>query len=102
MRKRYSQDDIKKITEIAKVIGDYHTLMILIELIECGEKSFNELKRMTQINQVTLSRKLNDLKQKGLVESDKIGIENHYRITDKAEEYRCFADMIESIALGKA
>ena len=101
MRKRYSQEDLNKITEIAKVIGDYHNLLILIELIECGEKSFNELKRMTLINPVTLSRKLNALKEQGLVVSDKVGMENHYRATDKAMNYKCFTDLIEEIALKK-
>ena len=101
MRKRYSQEDLNKITEIAKVLGDYHNLLILIELIECGEKSFNELKRMTLINSVTLSRKLNLLKEQELVTSKQIGMENHYMATDNAMAYKCFTDLIEEIALKK-
>lgn len=64
-----------------------------------GEKSFNELKRMTDINQVTLSKKLSFLKSEGLVDSREYGIENHYFVTDKSEELRPLIKHIERLVI---
>jgi DNA-binding HxlR family transcriptional regulator len=66
-----------------------------------GEKSFNELKRMTDINAVTLSKKLSYLKAEGLVDSSVLGNENHYFITKKSEEFRPLIKDIEGLVLNK-
>ena len=85
MRATYSQEQITRTKSIAKIVGDSSNVLILYELMNFGEKSFNELKRMTGINAVTLSKKLTLLKLDGLVASHEVGIENHYSSTDKAE-----------------
>lgn len=88
MRTLYTEQQIIKTKNIAKVIGDASNVLILYELMNFGEKSFNELKRMTDINAVTLSKKLTLLKLDGLVDCRQHGNENHYFITDKSEDFR--------------
>ena len=46
MRTIYSQEQIVKTKSIAKIIGDSSNVLILYELMNFGEKSFNELKRI--------------------------------------------------------
>lgn len=101
MRTTYSQEQLTKTKNIAKVIGDFSNILILYELMNFGEKSFNELKRMTEINSVTLSKKLTYLKSEGLVDSCQYGIENHYFVTDKSEELRPLIKHIESLVINK-
>jgi len=62
-----------------------------------GEKSFNELKRMTGINAVTLSKKLSLLKAEGYVSNKPCGIENHYFVTKKSDCLRPLVKDIESL-----
>ncbi len=76
MRTTYSQEQLARTKKIANIIGDAHNILILYELMNFGEKSFNELKRMTGINSVTLSKKLSHLKEMKLVDSHHQGIEN--------------------------
>ena len=99
MRTIYNQEQINKTKSIAKVIGDSSNVLILYELMNFGEKSFNELKRMTDINAVTLSKKLTQLKAEGLVSSHECGNENHYFVTDKSEEFRPLIKDIESLVI---
>ena len=101
MRTTYSQEQIIKTKSIAKIIGDTSNVLILYELMNFGEKSFNELKRMTDINAVTLSKKLTLLKSEGLVDSHECGIENRYFVTEKSEEFRPLIRDIESIVINK-
>jgi len=99
MKFAYSQEQIDKATHITKLIGDSSNLLILFELINFGEKSFNELKRMTAINPVTLTKKLNKLKEEGYVASKYIGIENHYFVTNKAGKLQPIIKDIETLVL---
>jgi DNA-binding HxlR family transcriptional regulator len=101
MRTTYSQDQIIRTKSIAKIIGDTSNVLILYELMNFGEKSFNELKRMTDINAVTLSKKLRLLKAEGLVDSAEYGIENHYFLTDKSEEFRPLIRDLERLIINK-
>ena len=101
MRATYSQEQLAKTKNIAKVIGDVSNILILYELMNFGEKSFNELKRMTDINSVTLSKKLTCLKLEGLVDNRKYGIENHYFVTDKSEELTPLIKHMERLVLNK-
>jgi len=101
MRTVYSQEQIIKTKSIAKIIGDTSNVLILYELMNFGEKSFNELKRMTDINAVTLSKKLIILKAEGLVDSCKHGIENHYFVTEKSEDFRPLIKDIENLVINK-
>jgi DNA-binding HxlR family transcriptional regulator len=101
MQTVYSQEQIVRTKNIAKIIGDMSNVLILYELMNFGEKSFNELKRMTDINAVTLSKKLTLLKAEGLVASRECGIENHYFVTDRSEEYRPLIRDIERIIINK-
>jgi DNA-binding HxlR family transcriptional regulator len=97
MRTIYSQEQINKTKSITKIIGDSSNILILYELMNFGEKSFNELKRMTEINAVTLSKKLNLLKLEGLVDCRECGKENRYFITKNSEEFRPLIKEIEKI-----
>lgn len=101
MRTAYSQEQIIRTKSIAKIVGDSSNVLILYELMNFGEKSFNELKRMTDINAVTLSKKLTALKSEGLVDSHELGKENRYFITDKSEEFRPLIREIESLVINK-
>jgi len=94
MRLSYTTHQISQATHVTKIIGDSSNLLILFELINFGEKSFNELKRMTSINPVTLSKKLSALKTEGYVDSKSHGIENHYFVTIKAN---CLVPIIKDI-----
>jgi len=99
MRLTYSQAQIDLATHVTKIIGDSSNLLIFFELINFGEKSFNELKRMTAINPVTLSKKLNTLKAEGYVASKQQGIENHYFVTKKANSLLPLIKDIETLVL---
>lgn len=101
MRTIYSQEQIVKTKNIAKIIGDTSNVLILYELMNFGEKSFNALKRMTDINAVTLSKKLTLLKAEGLVDCRECGIENHYFVTEKADDFRPLIKNIESLVINK-
>ncbi len=99
MRTIYSQEQFAKTKSIAKIIGDSSNILILYELMNFGDKSFNELKRMTDINAVTLSKKLSLLKAEGLVDFRECGIENHYFVTEKSEEFRPMIRNIEKLVI---
>ena len=95
MRRAYSQDKINKIITTTATIGDQYNLLVFFELTTFGEKSFNELKRMTDINAVTLTRKLRALESSGLVTKRNKGKEVLYSLTPKAQEIR---PIVEDIA----
>lgn len=101
MRTIYSQEQIVKTKSIAKIIGDSSNVLILYELMNFGEKSFNELKRMTDINAVTLSKKLTLLKTQGLVDCRECGIENHYFVTNRSDDFRPLIRDIERLVINK-
>lgn len=101
MRTIYSKEQIDKTKNITRIIGDASNLLIIYELMNFGEKSFNELKRMTDINAVTLSKKLKLLKDEGLVDSHECGIENRYYVTDKSKEFRPLMRDIEILVTNK-
>lgn len=99
MRSVYSQEQIIKTKSIVRIIGNTSNILILYELMNFGEKSFNELKRMTDINAVTLSKKLTELKAERLVDSRVCGNENRYFLTKKSEKYRPLIKEIERLVL---
>ena len=99
MRSTYNQKQLLRTNSIAKIIGDFSNILILYELMNFGEKSFNELKRMTGVNAVTLSKKLHALKQESLVDSRECGNENHYYTTKNAEPYKPLIKDIESLVI---
>lgn len=101
MRTSYSQDQINRLKSVSKIIGDTNCLLIIYELMMFGEKSFNELKRMTEINQVTLSKKLASLKSEGIVDSYRSGLENRYFLTDKSIELRPIIEKLKDLVLIK-
>lgn len=99
MRTIYSQEQINKAKTISRIIGDSSNILILYELMNFGEKSFNELKRMTDINAVTLSKKLTLLKADGLVDCQECGKENRYYVTDEADALRPLIKDIEKLII---
>lgn len=99
MRTMYSQEQILRTKTISRIVGDASNILILYELMNFGEKSFNELKRMTDINAVTLSKKLNTLKSEGYVDSHECGKENRYFITAMSEELRPLIKDIEHLVI---
>lgn len=101
MRTIYSQEQIVKTKSIAKIIGDTSNVLILYELMNFGEKSFNELKRMTDVNAVTLSKKLRLLRVEGLIDCHTHGIENRYFVTEDSEKFRPLIKDIESLVINK-
>ena len=99
MQATYNQQQIERTRYIAKIIGDANTILILYELMNFGEKSFNELKRMTGINAVTLSKKLHMLKAERLVDCTEHGQERHYFVTETTVTLRPLIKDIEKIVL---
>lgn len=99
MRTIYSQDQLNLTKNLSKIIGDTNNILILYELINFGEKSFNELKRMTEINPVTLSKKLHNLKELGYVDSNKVGKENHYYATAESDSLKPIIKEIENLVI---
>lgn len=97
MKTLYTHDQISQTKYITKLLGDEHNLLILFELMKFGEKSFNELKRMTDINAVSLSKKLHLLRCEGIVDMHECGNENHYFLTQKAERIRPLIADIENL-----
>jgi DNA-binding HxlR family transcriptional regulator len=95
MRTVYSQDQITRTKDIAKLVGDVSNILIFYELMNFGEK------RMTDINSVTLSKKLSILKAEGLVDSHEYGKENHYFMTEKSEELKPLINAIERLVINK-
>ncbi len=101
MRTTYSPAQIIRTKRLASIIGDTHNILILYELMNFGEKSFNELKRMTDINSVTLSKKLSLLRSEGLIDFRKCGIENRYYTTSKSEDFRPLIKDMERLVINK-
>jgi DNA-binding HxlR family transcriptional regulator len=99
MRTVYTPEQIARTSSIVKVIGDASNVLIMYELMNFGEKSFNELKRMTDINAVTLSKKLTHLKLLGLVSCRSEGIEKRYSVTAKSQEFRPLIKDIEQLVI---
>jgi len=97
MRRTYSQAQISKIVKTVTVIGDQYNLLIFFELTKFGEKSFNELKRMTQINAVTLTRKLRFLEAEAFVQKRSLGKEILYSLTPKANKFKPVIEDITTI-----
>lgn len=97
MRHLYSQPKIDKIIKTTAIIGDQYNLLIFFELNTFGEKSFNELKRMTQINAVTLTRKLRALEANGLVTKRSSGKEILHSLTIKAQKLKPIIDDIAKV-----
>lgn len=97
MRRLYSQAKIDKIIKTTAIIGDQYNLLIFFELNNFGEKSFNELKRMTQINAVTLTRKLKALEANGLVTKRSSGKEILYSLTPKTKKLKPIIDDIAGV-----
>lgn len=72
------------VVEALGEIGSEWRLIVLHDLIDAGEKRFNELKRSTGASSRTLSRVLDDLEAAGLVNrrvEDK-PIATYYSLTD--------------------
>lgn len=101
MRKTFSQTQISKINRASRIIGDQHNILILFELIKFGPKSFNELKRMTGINAVSLSRKLKMLEEEDIVSNRKAGILTEYYVNKKADKIRPIMEDIEELVSSK-
>lgn len=101
MKTLYGKEQIVEIKLIVKVVGGTGNLLILFELFKFGEKSFNELKRMTDLSPVTLSKKLTFLKSVGLVKSRRYGIENRYFVTEKSEGFKTLIKGVEDLIENK-
>jgi DNA-binding HxlR family transcriptional regulator len=99
MRNVYTPQQINQTKHIVTIIGDAHHVLVLYELMNFGEKSFNELKRMTDINAVTLSKKLSRLKELDLVTCRKVGIEKRYSLTPKAYQFEPLIKDIEQLVI---
>jgi DNA-binding HxlR family transcriptional regulator len=97
MRRSYSQAKINRIVNTTSIVGDQYNLLIFFELTKFGEKSFNELKRMTQINAVTLTRKLRFLEKEKLIQKRYSGKEVIYSLTPKAGKLKAVIEGISSL-----
>ncbi len=67
--------------ELCKIFTSPKRLEI-IDLLRDGEKSVNELSHMTNIPQANLSQHLTVLRQRGIVDTRREGINIYYRISN--------------------
>lgn len=80
-----------------ELIGSPWRLIVLYDLLDGGEKRFNELKRSTEASSRTLSRVLDDLQAAGLVNRrvrDR-PLATFYRVTDRGAALEPVFDRIE-------
>jgi DNA-binding HxlR family transcriptional regulator len=78
-------------------IGSEWRLIVLYELLE-GEMRFNELKRSSGANPRTLSRVLNDLRERGFVKrrlEEDAPVASYYRLTPKGASLAPVFEAIE-------
>ncbi len=77
------QEKAKQVAELLKLLANEHRLLILCALQE-GELSVGEILEHTpQIGQSALSQHLKQLKQCGIITSEKKGLRVIYRFQDR-------------------
>jgi len=83
------------VIEAVEEIGSRWRLILLHDLQD-GEKRFNELKESTDASSSTLSRVLDELEERGLVERrvEESPIASYYRLTPKGEAVRPALDAL--------
>ena len=65
--KKYSMDELLKVSKVAKIIGSKWTIQILNSLLS-GTKRFGEIERdLKDINPKTLSKRLQTLEKEGYI-----------------------------------
>ncbi|NLM57668.1 MAG: winged helix-turn-helix transcriptional regulator [Clostridium sp.] len=73
----------KEIAELLKVMANQHRLMILCYLIEKPMNVSEIHEKIPAISQSALSQNLAMLKAHGIIDSNKYGLQNVYRIKDE-------------------
>jgi DNA-binding transcriptional ArsR family regulator len=81
MSDKYNAELFKLKAELCKTFSDPKRLMIITELRE-GEKSVGELAENIKAPQAVVSRHLAILRQKGVVEARRNGVNIYYSLTD--------------------
>lgn len=82
-----SVEEACAVVDSLEQIGSRWRLVVLYDL-QGEEKRFNELKRSTGANARTLSRVLDDLRDRGFIErrlEEESPVATYYRLTDKGE-----------------
>ena len=69
------------------VLGKKWTVPIMQELFFKKKQEFNELSRSLNVTPKILSRRLNELESRGLIEKRQVGKESSYRLTRKGAEF---------------
>lgn len=72
-----------RIAEVFKALAHPSRIRILQILEEKGEKCVRELERLVKIKQSNLSQHLRILKERGIIECERKGMEICYRIKNK-------------------
>jgi ArsR family transcriptional regulator len=88
--------EIKKLSEIFKLLSNESRLCILTNLCLNGEKKVSELQICSGSSQSFVSQQLAKLKAMGVVEDKKIGKEVYYCLIDKE-----VCNIIKSLNFGK-
>ncbi len=77
------EQQAKEIADLLKVMANQHRLMILCYLIEKPMNVSEIHEKIPAISQSALSQNLAMLKAHGIIDSNKYGLQNVYRIKDE-------------------
>lgn len=85
--KHFSENQIEDLSALLKVIGEYNRLRLLFVLYSCGCHCVCDFENHAEdMSQSLISHHLADLKNAGLVTSEKEGLKVNYRLTDFGRE----------------
>ncbi|HEY87735.1 MAG TPA: winged helix-turn-helix transcriptional regulator [Dehalococcoidia bacterium] len=84
--------------ELCKTLSNPERLLIINEL-RSGEKTVNDLAEVAEVNQSIVSRHLAILRNRGVVESRRQGINVYYSLSDPRMGEAC--DLVQQILLNQ-
>ncbi len=86
--------DFSKEAEVFKALGHPVRLKIVYGLIKVGGCNVKNMQECLGLHQATVSQHLIHLKTRGLIESERNGLEMVYRVTDSLA--KCIVDTLEA------
>lgn len=86
--------DFSKEAEVFKALGHPVRLKIVYGLIKVGGCNVKNMQECLGLHQATVSQHLIHLKTRGLIESERNGLEMVYRVTDSLA--KCIVDNLEA------
>ena len=94
----HAKDLYRLKAELCKTLSNPERLLIINEL-RSGEKTVNDLAEVAEVNQSIVSRHLAILRNRGVVESRRQGINVYYSLSDPRMGEAC--DLVQQILLNQ-